>query len=74
MPAGARWRSSLACCGLPLEAGRGLLALAAFGLSVVSARLLRQHPVEHVAVMTLGALAWLIGNVLWLGRWLAQAE
>ncbi|MDW8326059.1 MAG: hypothetical protein RMK99_05800 [Anaerolineales bacterium] len=58
--------------GLPLEAGRGLLTLAAFGLSVVSARLLRRHPVEHVAVMALGALAWLVGNVLWLGRWPLQ--
>lgn len=58
--------------GLPLEVGRGLLALAAFGLSLVFARLLRRHPVEHVAVMALGALSWLVGNVLWLGRWPLQ--
>lgn len=58
--------------GLPLEVGRGLLALAALGLSLVFARLLRQYPVEHVAVMALGALAWLVANVLWLGRWPLQ--
>lgn len=58
--------------GLPLEVGRGLLALAALGLSLVFARLLRRHPVEHVAVMALGAALWLLGNLLWLGRWPLQ--
>lgn len=58
--------------GLPPEVGRGLLVLAALGLSLVFARLLRQHPVEHVAIMALGAPAWLLGNVLWLGRWPLQ--
>jgi hypothetical protein len=58
--------------GLPLELGRGLLALAALGLALMFARLLRQHPVEHLAVMALGAALWLIGNLLWLGRWPLQ--
>jgi len=58
--------------GLPLELGRGLIVLASLGLTLVFARLLRQHPVEHVAVMALGALLWLVGNLLWLGRWPLQ--
>ncbi len=55
--------------GLPALAARGLMVLGALGLVVIFAVILRLAPDAPHAVMGLGALAWLIGNWLWLRGW-----
>ncbi len=59
--------------GLPPALGHGLLALGALGLTALFAQLLRTHRTLFVAMLGLGALLWLAGNLLWwAGRPLAQ--
>lgn len=43
-----------------------LLAAGSLGLVVILVYLLRIHPLRYMVVMTLGALYWLGGNLLWL--------
>jgi hypothetical protein len=52
--------------GLPVEIGRGLIALGSLGLVVVFGFMYRLHPTTDVVTMALGALMWLVGNLLWL--------
>jgi hypothetical protein len=52
--------------GLPVEIGRGLMALGSLGLLFVFGFIYRQHPTTDVVTMALGAIMWLMGNLLWL--------
>jgi hypothetical protein len=45
-------------------AAKLLLTAGSLGLLVVSGFLLRIHPLRYMVVMTLGALAWVGGNLL----------
>ncbi len=54
--------------GLPIEAGRALITLGAFGLVLVFIRIVRRQPATFTVVMGLGALMWLVGDGLWLMR------
>ena len=47
-------------------AAKLLLIVSSSGLLLLFALLLRLHPLRYMVVMSLGALAWLLGNVLWL--------
>lgn len=51
--------------GLPMTVGRGLLSLSSLALVAIFAFINRRQPSWAHAVMGLGALAWLVGNVLW---------
>lgn len=55
--------------GLPIDVGRALIALGALGLMLVFIRIIRLQTAIFTLVMGLGALCWLIGDVLWLARW-----
>lgn len=70
--------------GAPLATGLGVLALIAgapglispllmalgsLGLVAIFAGIVRRQPALFTVTMSLGALAWLVGNVLWLARW-----
>jgi hypothetical protein len=46
--------------------GKVLITAGSVGLVLLFAILLRLHPLRYMVVMTLGALAWVAGNVLWL--------
>jgi hypothetical protein len=46
-----------------------LIAAASGGLVGMSAGITRRQPALHHAVLTLGALSWLVGNGLWLAGW-----
>ena len=46
-----------------------LMVLASLGLVAVFGLILRRQPTLFHAVMGLGALTWLVGNVLWLIGW-----
>jgi len=52
--------------GLPAEIGRGLIALGSLGLIFVFGFMYRRHPTTDVMTMALGAVMWLVGNLLWL--------
>lgn len=52
--------------GLPVEIGRSLIALGSLGLVFVFGFMYRLHPTTDVVTMTLGAVMWLVGNLLWL--------
>ena len=52
--------------GLPAEIGRGLTALGSLGLVFVFGFIYRRHPTTDVVTMALGAVMWLVGNLLWL--------
>ncbi len=55
--------------GVPGWPGPLLLTLGALTLVAIFATLLRLQPVPYIIVMTIGAVALLIGNVLWLSGW-----
>ena len=55
--------------GAPQLLGIGLMTLAGGGLLLILVRILRRQPALFTAVMTLGATAWLVGQVLWLAGW-----
>ena len=44
-----------------------LLTLGSLGLLLLFVVIVRRHPAPYTAVMGAGALAWLAGNILWLG-------
>lgn len=49
--------------------GPWLLAMGSASVTVMFAALLRRQPALFVAVMALGAVAWLCGQALWLAGW-----
>jgi hypothetical protein len=51
--------------GLPAGLGQGLLAVGSLALAAIFAAINRRQPNGPHAVMGLGALAWLAGNLLW---------
>lgn len=55
--------------GLPGLPAPLLTVLGSLGLVAVFGLILRRHPTLFHAVMGLGALTWLVGNVLWLIGW-----
>jgi hypothetical protein len=60
--AGALWL----IVGLPADAGRALLALGGLVLCGVFVAVHRLQPSWHNVVMGLGAVAWLVGALIWL--------
>ena len=52
--------------GLPVEVGRGLITAAALGLVVVFYFIYQIRSTIDIGAMALGAVMWLVGNVLWL--------
>lgn len=56
----------LLIAGLPGWPGPMLITLGSLMLVGIFAVILRAHPARYTAVMALGALAWLVGNILWL--------
>jgi hypothetical protein len=55
--------------GLPAAAGPLLMAMGSLALVVVFAVIVRRHPGLPEITMGVGALAWLVGNSLWLSGW-----
>src|SRR5574341_142992 len=55
--------------GAPPFLGALFITLGSIGLAAIFGVMLRQHPTDHVAVMFVGTLAWVIGNALWLAGW-----
>ncbi len=55
--------------GVPGAAGPLLVTLGSVVLGAVFAVVGRRQPTLFTATMALGALAWLVGNALWLGGW-----
>ncbi len=55
--------------GLPGLVGPLLMTLGSLGLVAVFAVIIRQRPALFTFTMGLGALAWLVGNGLWLTGW-----
>ncbi len=55
--------------GAPLALGQWLIILGSLGLFLLFVLLLKQHLALHTAVMALGSLMWLVGNLLWLFDW-----
>lgn len=51
------------------NAGPVLVALGSVWMVVIFLHILRRHLTLYAAVMGLGALAWLVGNLLWLQGW-----
>lgn len=49
--------------------GQGGLVLASLGLLGLYATLLRRHVEPFTSIMALGAVAWGVGNLLWLLQW-----
>lgn len=52
--------------GFPMVAAQGLFIVAATLLSLGSGLILRQQPAAYTATLALGAVSWLIGNLVWL--------
>ena len=55
--------------GLPGVAGPMLMAMGSLTLVVVFAVIIRRQPGLSEIIMGIGALAWLVGNGLWLSGW-----
>lgn len=55
--------------GAPAPLGQLLVTLGGAGLCAIFAVIVRRQPALFTATMTLGALAWLVGNALWLAGW-----
>ena len=51
---------------LPVQLSATLATVAALLLLLVFIALYRQYPAEHFVVMGVSAIAWLVGNILWL--------
>ena len=52
--------------GLPFAIGRSLLALGSLGLALVFVFIYRQRSTVDILSMFVGAVMWLVGNMLWL--------
>lgn len=55
--------------GLPGVVGPQLLGLGSLALVAMSATIVRRRPGLSETIMGLGAVAWLVGNILWLAGW-----
>lgn len=55
--------------GAPDLVGRGLISLGSLVMTIVFFYALRKHFALHTLLLSLGALSWLIGNLLWLSGW-----
>ncbi len=55
--------------GVPGWPGPLLMTLGSLGLVAVFVVIVRRQPALFTGVMALGALAWLVGNGLWLAGW-----
>jgi len=55
--------------GLPGAVGASLMAVGSLALAVVFAVIVRRQPGLSEMTMGVGALAWLVGNSLWLSGW-----
>ncbi|MGD2062314.1 MAG: hypothetical protein PVF51_01890 [Nitrospirota bacterium] len=55
--------------GLPHPIGPALMTLGSAGLVMIFAGFVRRQPTAFTVTMGIGAVAWLVGNVLWLRRW-----
>jgi len=55
--------------GAPAEVSRSLLSLAGLGLVAVFGLIYSLRPKLDSLVMALGAMAWLLGNLVWLAGW-----
>lgn len=55
--------------GAPAPVGPSLLTLGSLALVIVVGAILRRQPALFTAVMALGAVAWLVGQALWLSGW-----
>src|SRR3990170_2741264 len=55
--------------GLPGAVGASLMAVCSLALAVVFAVIVRRQPGLSEMTMGVGALAWLVGNSLWLSGW-----
>ncbi len=58
----------LLIAGLPGRTGLFLITIASLILVIAFIRMILQHPALYTATMGLGALSWLIGNLLWFGE------
>ena len=59
--------SSLATMiALPVQLSATLASVASLLLLMVFIALYRQYPAEHFVVMGVSAIAWLVGNILWM--------
>lgn len=52
--------------GVPAPAAPMLMTLGSVGLVATFVSALTRHPAFHTGVMGIGAIAWLLGNALWL--------
>jgi len=55
--------------GAPALLGAALVTLGSFGLAAIFVVIVRRHLALYTAMMALGALAWLVGNLFWLSGW-----
>jgi hypothetical protein len=55
--------------GAPAAVGASFMALGSLGLAAIFAQLVRRQPALFTVIIGLGALAWLVGNSLWLAGW-----
>lgn len=55
--------------GIPPPVGPALITGGSVGLVVVFAVIIRQQPALFMLTMGIGAVAWLVGNSLWLAGW-----
>ncbi|MDF1499657.1 MAG: hypothetical protein P1P76_04215 [Anaerolineales bacterium] len=55
--------------GLPHPVGPALITAGSLGLLAVFADILRRHQALYLFTMAIGAVAWLMGNALWLVGW-----
>jgi hypothetical protein len=55
--------------GMPVGLGALLMVGGSVGLLAVFAAILKRQPARFVVTMALGAVAWIGGNLLWLGGW-----
>jgi hypothetical protein len=55
--------------GVPGAAGPLLITLGSLVLVVISAAIVRRHPALYTVIMAGGAVAWLVGNLLWVSGW-----
>lgn len=77
---GVRWMylgpSASAAGAVLLMAGLGgslgplLMALGSLGMVAIFVVIVRRHLASYTIIMGFGALAWLVGNLLWLSGWL----
>jgi hypothetical protein len=61
--------SMVAITRFSTQLGALLAQLASVLMAAVFVALYRQYPSGHFILMGLSAIAWLVGNVLWLSRW-----